>query len=238
MDAKNRLIFALDVPDKEEALDLVRSLRDEVGRFKLGLELYLAHGPGILNELANQVGPQKIFLDLKLFDIPATVLGAIRTFLHGLAWITLPSDLGPTGLKKIVESTALKVLAVTVLTSAGANDLLALGYDPSLARNPENLVVHKALLAQQAGCAGVVCSGREARAVRDACGRDFLIVCPGIRPLWSLVPGDDQSRIVTPYEAIRNGADYIVVGRPIRQAAHPARAARQVVAEIKEGLSG
>jgi orotidine-5'-phosphate decarboxylase len=234
--AKDRLIFALDVPDQQRALALVRSLRDEVGLFKLGLELYLAQGPGILQELAHEVGPQKIFLDLKLFDIPATVLGAMSTILPGVAWMTLPGDLGPTGLKKIVESTACKVLAVTVLTSMTAGDLAALGYDPQFAQDPAKLVVRKARVAQEAGCAGVVCSGREARAVRQACGQDFLIVCPGIRPAWSLVAGDDQSRIVTPAEAVKNGADLIVVGRPIRQAPDPVSAAREVVQEIAAAL--
>jgi orotidine-5'-phosphate decarboxylase len=103
-------------------------------------------------------------------------------------------------------------------------------------QDPAKLVLLRAQLAQDAGCDGVVCAGSEAQAVKDACGPDFLVVCPAIRPAWSVVPGDDQSRITTPYDAIRAGADYLVVGRPIRQAADPAAAARRVVAEIARGL--
>lgn len=230
---RERIIFALDVPDSDTALACVHELRDHVGLFKVGLELFLAEGPKLLEDLADILGPQRIFLDLKLYDIPATVLGAFSTIVHGLALFTVPSDLGPTGLKKIVDSSgSAKILAVTVLTSITADDLLALGFDAQFAQDPTRLVVRKAKLAQEAGCYGVVCSGREVKAVKEACGRDFLAVCPGIRPAWSEVPGDDQRRIVTPFEAISNGADYIVVGRPIRQADVKVAAARQVEEEI------
>jgi len=230
---RERLIFALDVPDKASALACVHELRDHVGLFKVGLELFLAEGPSLLAELAKILGPQRIFLDLKLYDIPATVLGAFHAIVHGLALFTVPSDLGPTGLKKIVGSSgSAKILAVTVLTSITADDLLALGFDSQFAQDPTRLVVRKAKLAQEAGCHGVVCSGREVKAVKEACGREFLAVCPGIRPAWAAVPGDDQKRIVTPFEAISNGADYIVVGRPIRQADVKVAAARQVEEEI------
>jgi orotidine-5'-phosphate decarboxylase len=235
-EAKERLIFALDVPDRKKAMRLVERLRDEVGFFKLGLELYLSLGPKILNDLANKVGPNKIFLDLKLYDIPATVLGAFSAIVHGLAWVTVPCDLGFSGLERIVTSTAWKVLAVTVLTSINADDLRKLGFAPKFAKSPVKLVKHKALLAQEAGCAGVVCSGREAKAVREACGPEFIIVCPGIRPAFANVSGDDQKRTVTPEEAIKNGADYIVVGRPIRDAKKRVTAARNVVAEIATAL--
>ncbi|MFH1595245.1 MAG: orotidine-5'-phosphate decarboxylase, partial [Pseudomonadota bacterium] len=156
----------------------------------------------------------------------------------GVSLITLPSDLGPSGLKKIVDAagSAFNILAVTVLTSTTAQDLRALGYDPRYAPDPTALVLLRAQMAQAAGCRGVVCSGREAAAVRQACGPEFLIVCPGIRPAWAAVPGDDQQRIVTPGEAIKNGADYVVVGRPIRQEPDPAAAARRVVAEIAAAM--
>ena len=239
---RDRLIFALDVPDKATALELARALRNEVGLFKVGLELYLAEGPGLLQGLIEEVThtPAKIFLDLKLYDIPATVLGALRSLKGNPAFLTLPSDQGPTGLQKIVtEARAIsftKILAVTVLTSLTAKDLNALGYERRYADNPTQLVLLRAKMAQEAGCHGVVCSGREVKAVKEACGPDFIAVCPGIRPKWSLVAGDDQQRIVTPSEAIRYGADYIVVGRPIRQAPDPAAAARWVVEEITEGM--
>jgi orotidine-5'-phosphate decarboxylase len=239
---QDRLIFALDVPDKAAALNLARSLRDEVGMFKVGLELYLAEGPSLLQTLINEVplSPAKLFLDLKLFDIPATVLGAIHAIVHGYALFTVPSDLGPTGLQKIVAAagSAYKILAVTVLTSVSARDLQALGYDREFTADPTRLVLLRAQMAQAAGCHGVVCSGREVKQVKELCGPDFITVCPGIRPAWAAVAGDDQQRIVTPFEAVNNGADYIVVGRPIRQAHDPAAAARKVVAEIAEGMKG
>lgn len=237
---QDRLIFALDVPDQAAALNLARSLRDEVGMFKVGLELYLAAGPSLLQTLIDEVplAPARIFLDLKLYDIPATVLGALRTIPPGLAFLTLPSDQGLTGLQKIVAvaGSAYKILAVTVLTSVTAKDLHALGYDRKFAADPTQLVLLRAQMAQQAGCHGVVCSGREVKQVKELCGPDFVTVCPGIRPAWAAVAGDDQQRIVTPLEAINNGADYIVVGRPIRQAQDPAAAARRVVAEIAAGM--
>ncbi len=126
---------------------------------------------------------------------------------------------------------------MTVLTSLSVADLLALGYDPEYARDPLQLVLRKARLAQEAGCHGVVCSGREVKAVKEACGQDFLVVCPGIRPEWAAVPEDDQERSVTPYAAINAGADYLVVGRPIRVAADPVAAAKKVVAEIARGMN-
>jgi len=234
--AKERLIFALDVADKAAAWRHLELLKNEVGLFKVGLELYLAEGAGFLQNLTDKLGPQKVFLDLKLYDIPATVLGALKTITTGVALVTVPSDLGPTGLKKIVAGTAHNVLAVTVLTSNAAADLQTLGYKPEYTENLTRLVVDRAKMAQDAGCRGVVCSGREAAAVRKACGENLLVVCPGIRPDWGEVAGDDQRRIVTPYEAIRNGADYIVVGRPIRAASDQVAAARRVAAEIARGL--
>jgi orotidine-5'-phosphate decarboxylase len=233
---RERLIFALDVPDKATALTCVDELRDHVGLFKLGLELFLAEGPGLLADLANILGPQRIFLDLKLYDIPATVLGALRAVPPGLAFVTIPGDLGLAGLQKITADTDFKVLAVTVLTSLTGEDLEALGFAPRFAEDPVKLVVRKAKMAQEAGCHGVVCSGREVKAVKEACGQEFLAVCPGIRPAWAMVPGDDQKRIVTPFEAITNGADYIVVGRPIREADVRVAAARQVEEEIAMAL--
>ncbi len=165
-EARKKLIFALDVADQKSALDLVDTLRDEVGLFKVGLELYLAQGPAVMQDLLNAALPAGIFLDLKLYDIPATVLGALSTIIHGVSLITLPSDLGPSGLKKIVDAagSAFNILAVTVLTSTTAQDLRALGYDPRYAPDPTALVLLRAQMAQAAGCRGVVCSGREAAA--------------------------------------------------------------------------
>jgi orotidine-5'-phosphate decarboxylase len=129
-----------------------------------------------------------------------------------------------------------KVLAVTVLTSLDTEALLSLGIREELAKETMQLVLHRASLARKAGCAGVVCSGHEAQAVKEEFGRDLLVVTPGIRPQWGEVKQDDQKRIVTPYQAIMSGADYIVVGRPIRAATDPVEAAVMVVNEIERGL--
>ncbi len=241
MEPKDRLIVALDAADSAQAVASARVIAKEVGLFKVGLELYLASGTAILKELCEQVplSPSRLFLDLKLYDIPATVLGALRTIVVPPAFLTVPCDVGFSGLQAIVAQAGSEVaiLAVTVLTSFTADDLLRLGFEPGLAAEPSRLVVKKALLAKEAGCRGVVCSGRDVRAVKEACGSEFLAVCPGIRPAWSEVPGDDQKRIVTPREAIQAGADFIVVGRPIRRSPDPVAAARRVVEEIAQGLA-
>jgi orotidine-5'-phosphate decarboxylase len=238
MDPKKHLILALDVPNREEALRLVELLRDEVGLFKVGWELFMAEGPQLLLDLVDNFSPIQFFLDLKLYDIPNTLRGAIHSIVHGVALITIHCDLGPRALKTMVSDigNAFKVMAVTLLTSLSGEDLRALGFASQYADDPSRLVLLRAELAKDAGCHGVICSGREAGAVKKACGKDFLVVCPGIRPAWSAVAGDDQKRVVTPAEAMRNGADYIVVGRPIRTARDPVDAARRVVAEIAEGL--
>ncbi|MGQ9689507.1 MAG: orotidine-5'-phosphate decarboxylase [Desulfobaccales bacterium] len=240
-DPKNRLVLALDEADQNAAFRLVKELRDEVGLFKVGLQLYFASQTSIVADLIHDLGvpPERLFLDLKLYDIPGTVIAAVRTLFPGLAFLTLPSDVGFAALADIVHQGKgrQRFLAVTVLTSTTPDDLARLGYRAELAEQPEKLVVKRARLAQEAGCVGVVCSGREVRAVKAACGPDFLVVCPGIRPSWSMVPGDDQRRVVTPLEAVQNGADYIVVGRPIRRAPDPVAAARQVTAEIAAGLA-
>jgi orotidine-5'-phosphate decarboxylase len=237
VEPKDRLIFPLDVPDRDKALRLVDRLWEHVGLFKVGWELFMAEGPRFFRDLAHY-SPVGLFLDLKLFDIPATVIGALRQIAHGAVLTTVHCDIGLEGLKKLGESLNhdCKVLAVTLLTSLSPEDLAALGYDPQYTQEPPSLVVLKARLAKEAGCHGVVCSGREVEPVKEACGQDFLAVCPGIRPEWAMVPGDDQRRTVTPYEAIKNGGDYIVVGRPIRQAADPVAAARRVAEEIAAGL--
>jgi orotidine-5'-phosphate decarboxylase len=241
MEPKDRLIVALDAADSAHAVASARVLEPEVGLFKVGLELYLASGTAILKELCEQVPlpPSRLFLDLKLYDIPATVLGALRTITVAPAFLTVPCDVGLSGLQAIVrpQGHGAAVLGVTVLTSFTPDDLLRLGFEPGLAAEPSRLVVRKAVLAREAGCRGVVCSGRDVRAVKEACGSEFLAVCPGIRPAWSQVAGDDQQRIVTPLEAIRDGADYIVVGRPIRRSPDPVAAARRVVEEIAQGLA-
>jgi orotidine-5'-phosphate decarboxylase len=239
MIARDRLIFPLDVPSLEEAVGLAGLLGDHVGVLKIGLELFVSAGPRVVRTVAEHT-EAGIFLDLKFHDIPATVQGAVRSAscLHGVDFVTVHCDQGRELLEAVVTAITgrTKVLAVTVLTSLDSADLLAAGVRPELAANPTAVVLRKAALALEAGCAGVVCSGREAEAVKTEFGEDLLVVTPGIRPEWGGVKQDDQKRVVTPFEAIRAGADFIVVGRPIRTAVDPAKAADRVVAEIEKAL--
>ena len=237
MVAKDRLIFPLDVPDAQKARQHVELLGEHVGVFKIGLELFVAEGPLIVETIAD-LTDAGIFLDLKFHDIPATVQQAIRSgsCMRRANFITVHCD--PGLLEAVVAEVPdhTKVLAVTVLTSLDAKQLAALGIQPELAAEIVKLVVHRAGIAREAGCAGIVCSGHEVQAVKEECGDDLLVVTPGIRPEWGDISKDDQRRIVTPYQAVRNGADYIVVGRPIRAATNPIEAAFMVVNEIQRGL--
>jgi orotidine-5'-phosphate decarboxylase len=205
--------------------------------FKVGLELFVSEGPPVVETIADMT-EAGIFLDLKFHDIPATIQRVIRSgsCLRRASFVTVHCD--PSLLKAVVEEVDdhTKVLAVTVLTSLDTEALLSLGIREELAKETMQLVLHRASLARKAGCAGVVCSGHEAQAVREEFGRDLLVVTPGIRPQWGEVEKDDQKRIVTPYQAIMNGADYIVVGRPIRAATDPVEAAVMVANEIERGL--
>jgi orotidine-5'-phosphate decarboxylase len=235
---KDRLIFPLDVPNRTAAEHYITLLKNEIGLFKVGLELFVAEGPAFLQFLADTARVD-YFLDLKFHDIPATIKGAQARIMKGARLTTIHIDQGRKALRASVEALpdGVKVLGVTVLTHLTAADLEALGIAPEYARNPSKLVLLRARLAREAGCHGVVCAGTEARAVKQEFGPDFLVVCPAIRPAWAAVPGDDQRRVTTPYEAIKAGADYIVVGRPIRLADDPARAASRIVEEIESGLN-
>lgn len=227
MQARERLIFALDVDTAAEAERLVRLLADEVGVFKVGLELFVSAGPEVISRV-RAAGARSIFLDLKLHDIPATMAAAARAAARlGVQMLTCHAD--QAGIFEGVDLGGAQLLGVTVLTSLGPDDLRDMGYQDELS-DPQALVVHRARLAMAAGCHGVVCSGWEARAVRHALGPEALVVCPGIR-----LPGgqaQDQKRVMTPGGAVAAGASHIVVGRPIRTAENPAQAARQVVNDI------
>ena len=234
--SKDRLIFALDVSGREEAEKYVRLLGDAVGCFKIGLELFIKEGPDVLKIVKNN-SSASIFLDLKLHDIPATVSSALRSAAtHGVRFITVHGSDGESILRTAseVKGSGLEVLAVTVLTSVSESDLLKLGYKENLSLN--QLVLDRAGLAEKSGCAGIVCSGKEVAMIKRTYGVGFKAIVPGIRPEWSEVKKDDQSRIVTPKSAISNGADFIVVGRPIRDAREPAVAAAKVVDEIESAL--
>jgi orotidine-5'-phosphate decarboxylase len=225
--ARERLIVALDVSGFDEALELVKTLGDSVWFYKLGLELFMADRYfELVDELAS-LG-KRIFVDLKFFDIPATVAAAVRQLARrGADFATVHGNEAMIE-AACAEKGELKLLAVTVLTSIDQSDFSDLGVEVLI----EDLVVSRARRVVALGCDGVVSSGVEARALREAIGPGFLIVSPGIRPLES---ADDQRRVVTPREAFENGADYIVVGRPIRAARDPrgeALRTQETIAEL------
>jgi orotidine-5'-phosphate decarboxylase len=228
---KDRIIFALDVPGVAEAASFAALLKDHVGMFKIGLELFVACGPEVVKAVRER-GGRGIFLDLKFHDIPETVKGAMRSVATlGADLVTVHASDGQAMMKAAVDAAgASKVLGVTVLTSLSAQSFPEAGIDGRF--TPASLVLHRAEAAKAAGCAGIVCSGQEAKAAREAFGPDFLIVTPGVRSAEDAV--GDQSRVVTPSEAVKNGADYIVVGRPIRKAADPVEAAKRIAGEIEK----
>ena len=232
MTGKPSLCIALDGSDRSWILSTARSLADHVGWLKVGLEAFVAHGPRLVGEIA-ELGP-RIFLDLKLHDIPATVRRAAANCAGcGAAMFTVHAGGGRSMLEAAVEGAGdgadgdpPKVVAVTVLTSLDRPALAELG----LAPDPQELVVSWARLAQLSGLAGVVTSAHEAPAVRRVCGNQFCIVTPGIRPASSET--DDQRRVLTPAEAIKAGADILVVGRPVTRASDPVAAAHHIVEEM------
>lgn len=224
--ARDRLIFALDVPDADSARRLVRILGNEISFYKLGLELFVS---GAYFELAAELkdAGKKIFADLKLFDIPPTVGRTVaRLACQDLDFLTVHGQ--DAMLAAAVENKkGLKILAVTALTSLDAGDLADLGFQCDI----RQLVQSRARRAFELGCDGVISSGREAAALRENIDPALIVVCPGIRPVASI---DEQKRTMDVTEAFSAGADYIVVGRPIRDAADPARAAAKIQRTISE----
>jgi orotidine-5'-phosphate decarboxylase len=230
--ARERLIFALDVPDAGSARRLVDRLGSAVRFYKLGLELFMA---GEYFELLDWMAGKgnRIFVDLKFFDVPATVAAAVRRLRNrGVTFATVHGN------QSIMEAAAevkgdVKILAVTVLTSLDRGDLEDLGFSCDV----EQLVLSRARRALEAGCDGVVSSGLEAKLLRQHLDQRLLVVTPGIRPVENR-PVDDQKRVVSVEEAFANGADYIVVGRPIRDAADPQAAAEVIQATIARMFPG
>ena len=233
--AKERLIVALDVDTKDKALELAAKLRDRVGIFKIGLELFSSCGPEIVRDI-RKTGA-RVFLDLKFHDIPNTAAKAAASVTKlGVFMLNVHALGGYDMMKKCAESvraeaSKLKIekpllIAVTILTSMDENSLKKAGLND----NMESQVLRLSLLAKDAGLDGVVASPSEVKSIRERTGEDFLIVTPGVRPLWAAA--DDQKRFRTPEEAIKSGADYIVVGRPITGAADPVEAARKVLEEM------
>jgi orotidine-5'-phosphate decarboxylase len=229
---RDRLIVALDLPGAEEAKSLIETLGDSVGVYKIGLELLFSGGFELAQELARHGRP--IFLDAKLLDIEATVERATAAIARsGAAFLTVHAldcktlDAAVRGRR---DST-LKLLGVTVLTNLERDDLKEQGVD----RDPQELAIYRAMLAQEAGFDGVVASGQETAALRQALGPGMLIVTPGIRPQGA--EAQDHARAVTPRSAIEAGADYLVVGRPITRAPDPRAAAEAIVGEIAAALA-
>ncbi|MSQ98070.1 MAG: orotidine-5'-phosphate decarboxylase [Xanthomonadales bacterium] len=227
---RERLIFALDVADIEQARSLVAQLGDAVSFYKLGLEFFLS---GNYFELAAELrsSGKKVFADLKLFDIPATVAAAVRQLArHEVDFCTVHGNDAMLRAAAAAKGNS-KILAVTALTSLDQGDLDDLGFTC----DTHTLVLSRARRALELGCDGVVSSGLEVAALRASISHSLITVCPGIRPVHN-DEEDDQQRVLTPALAIANGADYLVVGRPIRDAANPRAAAERIQAEIASAL--
>ena len=234
--AKDYIIFPLDVASTDEARRYVELLADRVGLFKVGLELFIRSGPDIVRFI-NSAGAAGVFLDLKLHDIPVTVFRAMAGIAElGIQFATVHCGESMNMLEAAVDGSRgqVNILGVTVLTSVSAEDLQAAGYRSSYYRDISGLVLQKAQMAKTAGFAGVVCSGLEAPIIKQHLGDTFVTVTPGIRPQWAADKKDDQQRITTPARAVRNGSDYMVIGRPIRDAADSREAAMRVADEIAE----
>ena len=233
---KDYIIFPLDVPAYDQAMKYVTLLKDHVGLFKVGLELFISQGPDILKGI-REIAGAGIFLDLKLHDIPATIKRAfIAASKYRPEFVTVHCDEGEESLRSVAENNPgnAKILAITVLTSLNRKNLIKLGYSEKYYNDLSELVLLKARMAKEAGCHGIVCSGHEVSLVKSEL--DLIAVTPGIRPAWSVVGQDDQKRIITPQAAVKNGSDYIVVGRPIRDAKDPVDAAKKVAEEIESAL--
>ncbi len=223
-----RLIVALDFPSTDDARRLVAQLDNSVNFYKVGLELFMAGGYfEFVDELA--AAGKQVFVDLKFFDVPATVGRAVERLQHrNISFVTVH---GNDGIMQAAAASKgdLKILAVTVLTSLDRGDLDDLGFQCDV----EELVLSRARRAIHCGCDGVVASGHEAARLRDELGDRLMIVIPGIRPVENI---DDQKRTVTVEDAFSHGADYIVVGRPIRDADNPRKVAETIQREIASTL--
>ncbi|BCO10833.1 orotidine 5'-phosphate decarboxylase [Desulfolithobacter dissulfuricans] len=225
---EERIIFALDVPTADAARELVEALDGRIRFFKVGLQLFLAGGWPVVEHIASR--GNRVMLDLKLYDIPATVRLAVEQFRdRGITFATVH------GYRPVVEAaleadSGVKILAVTVLTSMGSQELAELNFGGTV----EELVLTRARRVLDVGCHGLVCSAREASMLRHELGRKFDMVTPGIRPADS--DAGDQQRIATPGRAIGDGSDYLVIGRPIRDASAPLEMVSRIQKEIATAL--
>jgi len=232
------IVFPLDFSSVRKAEQYVKLLDGKVGTFKIGLELFIDQGPSVV-KMVKQHSRSKIFLDLKLHDISTTVQRAMeRVVTLGVDFVTVHCS-SVSMLEKAVKGGKgkTKVLGVTLLTDNDANAVAAAGFEDKYVKDPHLLVMHRAEMAYESGCHGVICSGRETQQIKKRFGESFLAVTPGIRPSWTLLENDDQKRVTTPGQAVSSGSDLIVIGRPIRDAKDPSLAARKVIKEIEQVLS-
>jgi len=228
-----RVFCAIDTPDMERAKDLINQIVPEGCGVKLGLEFFNSFGPQGIEEIINECrfndAPPPIFLDLKYYDIPNTVAGAVRAASKlGVAYLNVHASGGLDMMKAAKDACGddTKLLAVTILTSFDEQGMARAGYKDGLT----DRVIELANLTKEAGLNGIVCSSHEIKSVSETCGDDFTLMVPGIRPAGSAT--DDQSRIMTPKAALDTGATHLVIGRPITQAADPAQAARDIIASL------
>jgi orotidine-5'-phosphate decarboxylase len=236
--AKDYIIFPLDVSSVKTAKYYVEILSESVGMFKIGLELFIRSGPDII-DFIKSAGAAGIFLDLKLHDIPATVSRAMQNIARlGVTFATVHCGETSRMLEAAVKGGEDKVgvLGVTVLTSVSNEDLESAGFRKIFYDDLTKLVIKRAAMAKQAGCKGIVCSALEVKLIKETFGQDFIAVTPGIRPDWDASGKNDQRRVTTPYQAVENGSDYLVIGRPIRDAKNPKDAARRIAQEIETVL--
>lgn len=237
-EARNKIIFALDVHGLDDIDRWADTLAGKVGMFKVGKELFTSCGPAAVKAVQRHGG--KVFLDLKYHDIPNTVasamceaarLGVQLANLHALGGAEMMETAVTAVHKEFSDTERPRLLAVTILTSSTVETLRQVGIEHSV----QDMVVRLARLAKASGMDGVVASPLEIGLIGEACGPDFLIVTPGVRPPFAAV--DDQKRIMTPAEAVSSGADYLVIGRPIAKAADPVQAAEFIAAEIADGAA-
>lgn len=230
-----RIIVPLDLPTAEAAIALIQSI-PQVTFWKVGLELFVSSGPAIINALKSR--NKKIFLDLKLHDIPNTMAGAARAAgRYGVNLLTVHAAAGKAALiatqaaaeagAQAAGQTAPQIIAVTLLTSISSE---ALSHELQVSTSVADYAQRMAQLAAASGLAGAVCSPQEAKQLRQDCGDDFVLVCPGVRPTWA--QAGDQQRSLTPKQAMASGANYLVIGRPITQADDPAAAFERICQEI------
>jgi orotidine-5'-phosphate decarboxylase len=235
MNVNDRIIVPLDVADERKAIALVEKL-EEVTFWKVGLELFVSAGPNILEEL--KFRQKRIFLDLKFHDIPNTVAGACRAAArYGVDFLTIHATAGTDALKAAAEAVQEgaatanvkppKLIAITLLTSISSRQL---AFDLKIPLELPEYALQMAMMAQESNLDGAVCSPQEVEQLRQTCGDDFLLVCPGVRPSWA--DKADQKRSLTPAQAIKSGADYLVIGRPITAATDPALAWKRICEEL------